>query len=532
MKPRSPFSAGFTLIELVLVIIIMGILAGIALRSTTRITLNAKFNETFEEMQILKKAIVGDPNIIQNDVRTSYGYVGDTGVMPPTLDDLFSNVAGKTGWAGPYVETGYTNDPSDFKRDAFGVMYRYVVPTVGTQAPKIWTPADGDTITVEIASSLNAILNNTMKVRLYSENGVEINGSNGKVDVYYSSAWHPLTYSAANGFKISTVPIGLRQLRAISAGDTVYKTISVEPANGTTAGTINMTVYPDFGNLTYVAGSASVGGAGSNQVSFTVTNTGTPTFRVNKMTITWTALPNDCWNCNSPYLSEVQKSTTYWKWNTGGRSACVASGAQIVLDATMALYSGPNSVGPLIFLDGTDGATANAINMQASHFTVRFESATAPSQSISFDTPGSCSAPVLTQSGAATKVNNARLSVTIQNPGALPITVTSMTVSSDITTSAYLDRIRYNGANVWQALVGACSSVARPSIANNAIGTADFSICSYALPTINGGATATVDIRIRKNPTGNANVPVAAGQSYTLTFTLQCGNTQTINFTL
>jgi len=353
------------------------------------------------------------------------------------------------------------------------------------------------------------------------------------VAVSYSGAWHPLTYSSSTGFKINTVPIGLRQLRAISAGDTVYKTISVEEANGTTGNTLTMTVYPDYGNLTYVSGSASISGAGNNQVSFTVTNTGTPTFDIDRMTITWEALPNDCWNCKKAYLAEVQKTSTYWKWNTNGRSALVPSGAQIVLDGTMSLYTGPNSIGPLIFLDGTDGTTANTINMNATRFTIRFESSTAPSQTITFDNATTCAAPSLSQNGAATLIDGARLSVPVQNPGVLPVTITSMTVSTDITTStAYLDRIRFDGADVWLANVTACSNVARPTVANNATGTADFLICTYALPTINAGSTATVEIRLRKDPTGTTNVPVAVGQSYILVFNLQCGSSQTIAFTL
>ncbi|MFQ6614394.1 MAG: hypothetical protein ACE5D1_06080, partial [Fidelibacterota bacterium] len=90
----------------------------------------------------------------------------------------------------------------------------------------------------------------------------------------------------------------------------------------------------------------------------------------------------------------------------------------------------------------------------------------------------------------------------------------------------------FNATNVWRAGVTACNSVARPTIANNAVGTADFTICTYALPTINAGGSATVDIHIRKNLTGNTNVPVAVGQSYILQFFLQCGNTQTFSFTL
>ncbi len=523
---------GFTLIELIIVIIIMGILAGLAVRTTTRITLNAKFNETYAEMQSLVKAVTGDPDIVQNKIRNSFGYVGDTGVMPPTIEDLASNVSSVTGWAGPYVEAGYTADPNAYKRDAFGKNYRYVLPTVLTQEPKIWTPADGDTITVSIASSVNSVLNNTVKLRLYSENGVEINGTNGTVDINYSGAWHSLTYSSSSGFKITTVPIGLRQLRAVSAGDTVYKTVSVEESNNTTGGTMKMTVYPSFGNLTYVSGSATISGAGNNQLTFTVTNTGTPTFNVNKMIITWTALPNDCWNCESAYLYSIQKSITYWSWNSGGRSALVPSGAQVVLDFKMPLYTGTNTIGPLTFLDGTDGATANTINMNATRFTIAFQSSTAPSQSITFDNTTTCAAPSLSQNGTALVVSTSSLSVPIQNPGVLPVTVTSMTVSSDIASTAFLDRIQFGGTNAWLANDAACSNVARLSVDNGAVGTANFAICTYSYPTINAGSTVTVAIRIYNALTGTSTVPIATGQSYTLKFSLQCGNTQTVNFTL
>ncbi|MBD3332884.1 prepilin-type N-terminal cleavage/methylation domain-containing protein, partial [candidate division GN15 bacterium] len=54
-------TSGFTLMELVIVIVVMGIIATVALRSMEAPIANARFESTRAEMDQLATAIVGNP---------------------------------------------------------------------------------------------------------------------------------------------------------------------------------------------------------------------------------------------------------------------------------------------------------------------------------------------------------------------------------------------------------------------------------------------------------------------------------------
>ena len=154
-KKRSYFprrnKKGFTLLELVVVIIIMGVLSLVAIRGFSKQTENRKFEETRIEMEALKKAIVGDPDRIQDGIRVDFGYVGDMGAMPTELDatgleKLRTNQPPPGNWSGPYVAVNFSDNPDDFLTDAYGQGYKYS-PTALT----IYSP--GADITLTIASN-------------------------------------------------------------------------------------------------------------------------------------------------------------------------------------------------------------------------------------------------------------------------------------------------------------------------------------------------------------------------------------------
>jgi hypothetical protein len=65
----------------------------------------------------LKKAMVGDRALVQQGIRTHYGFAGDNGVLPPGIDDLLTAPAGWVNWNGPYLG-GF--DPDTYKSDAWG----------------------------------------------------------------------------------------------------------------------------------------------------------------------------------------------------------------------------------------------------------------------------------------------------------------------------------------------------------------------------------------------------------------------------
>jgi len=134
-------SGGFTLVEIVIVVLALGVLATVAIPRLMGITSSSKNTATREEMRRLKIAIVGSAD---GNFR---GYENDIGSAPSSLADLVTkpgsapywNKFNKTGWNGPYID----GDQNEYLKDAWGTNYYYnpgsrVIRSVGS----------GDTITV------------------------------------------------------------------------------------------------------------------------------------------------------------------------------------------------------------------------------------------------------------------------------------------------------------------------------------------------------------------------------------------------
>ena len=118
---------GYTLVELVVVVIIIGIIAGIAVNSLSHSTQAARTEETRQEMDQLAYAIAGNPELLSGGTRTDYGYVGDIGALPPDLDALYANPGGYSTWNGPYIQDAFSagGGGTQFRRDAWGALYAY-----------------------------------------------------------------------------------------------------------------------------------------------------------------------------------------------------------------------------------------------------------------------------------------------------------------------------------------------------------------------------------------------------------------------
>lgn len=126
---RPAFAAGFTLIELVILIVTLGIIAAVAIPRFADVAAGAKVNSTREEMNRLKRAIVGDPSVVAGGEYVDRGFEGDVGFIPSRLADLVTkpdsipvyNRLTRLGWNGPYID----GDNSEYLTDGWGTPYTF-----------------------------------------------------------------------------------------------------------------------------------------------------------------------------------------------------------------------------------------------------------------------------------------------------------------------------------------------------------------------------------------------------------------------
>ncbi len=127
---------GFSLIETVFTLaIIATVSVGLITVSNSAFDMVGR-ETTIEQMRRVERGIGGDPVIVVNEARTSFGYIGDMGNPPPALEDLwvmgsqpdFSfDTAKKTGagWNGPYVDLQVVEYLEALGQDAWGTDLFY-----------------------------------------------------------------------------------------------------------------------------------------------------------------------------------------------------------------------------------------------------------------------------------------------------------------------------------------------------------------------------------------------------------------------
>ena len=95
--PKRPFQGGFTLVELLLVLVILALIGGLVLPGIIGKAEGAKVKAASSQIDRLSMAVES--------------YYLDTGTTPESLDQLVEGGGGVAGWNGPYVSTEFRPDP-------------------------------------------------------------------------------------------------------------------------------------------------------------------------------------------------------------------------------------------------------------------------------------------------------------------------------------------------------------------------------------------------------------------------------------
>jgi prepilin-type N-terminal cleavage/methylation domain-containing protein len=297
---------GFTLIELILVIVIIGVLVGVAVQNGGQLYTTAKIEETKLEMDALAVAITGNPTLENNGVRSDFGYVGDVGSMPPNLGALYANPGGYTTWNGPYVANRFTQVADDYNNDAFGASYAY------SGGATITSTGSGADIVRRVTNSTDDLLYNSLSGnvadadgsppgRIYDDSIAVLltipNGNGGMATV--SSSVDPGGY-----FEFDSLPVGNHDLQIVYQpnDDTLRRFVSIVPnsavhanyrlaSNVWYAGGAGGGGGGGGGAVTYIAGSETSGGAHHDHMSFDIQNTSGSPVTINSIVATYSTSP-------------------------------------------------------------------------------------------------------------------------------------------------------------------------------------------------------------------------------------------------
>lgn len=226
---------GYTLVEVLVVVIILGVLSTIAVKSLKGINDVTKTEQTRKTLDQLAFAIAGDPSILSAGKRASFGYLGDVGSLPPNLDALVLNPGSYATWHGPYIRDQFTTGGanSSFKLDGWGrnISYSGGNALTSTGGSTTLSRSLSDAVSDLVVNKVTVVvtdLDKTPPGTAYKDSvRIVLNVPNGAGSI----AARVKIPDRGGVAQFDSIPIGRQELIVVylPTSDTVTRTITVEP---------------------------------------------------------------------------------------------------------------------------------------------------------------------------------------------------------------------------------------------------------------------------------------------------------------
>lgn len=365
MSHPGPRPGGYTVLEALVVLAIVGVLAGALVPLLYDTRKRDRAEETVRQLEALKEAVVGRRIPSRGGSERSYGFVGDLGQLPDSLEQLVvpgglpafevDSVSGLgAGWRGPYLPGRFVDREAPVDRDAFGRPLRYAPrdTVVDGTAWAGWIRSAGPDGAHRTADDLVAPL-------LAAEVRADLRGflTSGPGRVFEGA---PVSVAFRRGGAVvdtvvATDSAGLYRVDGLAQGPVVVR--AARNAAGQQTG--------------FVQGSPAVSGNQFSDVSFEIANVSSSPVTITSLTVfVETAFQDRCYRQVFFAGDEILPQ--------GGGSTIRCHGEQLVFDTPVTLAAGsasgrgaarrqaaldaPTVVAPELVLGGeTGGATGSAL---------------------------------------------------------------------------------------------------------------------------------------------------------------------------
>jgi len=268
LKSQAASHGGFTLMELLVVLLIIGVLSTVAIRTIDATRDRSNFDQTATEMRTLVAAMVGNPDMVADGRRTDFGFYGDVGRLPRSLRELVTNTEGDPHWKGPYLRRPFFGDSTSFLDDAWGNPYTYddeqgTIATIGNKYP----------MTVRVVDSMPQLIDNSIVGQVMDREGNPPGEAVGiQVALYpHQGGSRYIIANRGGDYEFSletgdTVPIGIHRLVAYDGvTDSIVHWVTVGPRS---RNVVDFRFGRSFQSLLRVVGQPSIPAGDSSAFLF------------------------------------------------------------------------------------------------------------------------------------------------------------------------------------------------------------------------------------------------------------------------